>query len=145
MAGEFLDNLGELPDDLELDRAGAHAPMFGRQPVKPAAARPGQPARRPVPGGGATVNRVNLAPIPFETVEGSRQFLAANLSRRFLAIQNHDSIADLWLNFGTAAAENVGFKIAAGAYWWWDAQGVPVGAVSVYAAAAGYRFTLAEG
>lgn len=137
--------LGDLPLDLETGtRATFPVPAVSRQ-----GARQMRPAQR-APGVRGEPVRMAFVPWNFQTVAGSKQFLNANATRRYLLVQNN-SAADLWLNFGMDAGLGIGVRILAGGSGEWyaamfgdDVYG-PVNSLYFWAAAAGGIFTVLEG
>lgn len=136
--------LGDLPLDLETGtRATFPVPMAPGQRARQV--RPGQHARSEP----ASVDRVGLTLWNFQTVAGSKQFLNANATRRYLLVQNN-SAADLWMGLGTDAGLGIGILIVAGgsAEWYaamFGAEYGPINALYFWAAAAGGIFTVLEG
>ena len=137
---------GDLPADLQRGYS-LPVPQLERAAAEASAAARALPAPAMVPAAAAqasAVRRINLAPVTFTTVVGSRRVLAANPQRSYLVLQSLDATNTIWLNFGADAGVNRGFRILPGAWVEWYYI-IPTGSVHVYAAAAGVAFTVAEG
>lgn len=64
-------------------------------------------------------------------------------NRQYLFIENPDAAEDLWCRWdGAAAADSPSFKIAAGDHRIWLSPNCPGNSLSVYAAAAGQKYTV---
>ena len=95
-------------------------------------------------GDSGSVARASL-PITNLTIAAggtAQQILAADPNIKYLAIDNY-GVADIWLNTGAAAAEDVGTFIASGVYH--EFLVAPTDSISVFCQVTGHKFAYQKG